>query len=80
MSGGSPIMNYGGDDDTDYLGGFCPPGTQLNVIVVVIIGLIILYYAGLFEKREGFYMDLNSLPDLKEGGTFVDFTKKLNKI
>jgi hypothetical protein len=73
--GGSPIMNYGGEDD-DIMGGFCPSGTELNIIAVVIVGLILLYYLGVFSGlTEGFVMG-KSYPIKGQGKSYyTDFIR-----
>jgi hypothetical protein len=64
---GSPIMNYGEDDGDEHISGGCPPGYELNVVIVVIVIMALLYFICIFDNKmnEGFYVNLEA-PNIKE--------------
>lgn len=67
----SPIMNY--NENNDYMGGaLCPPGYELNVVMVVVVIIILLYVLGFFDGliEDGFYTNLDKI-DKYYGGSNI---------
>jgi hypothetical protein len=62
----SPFITYGGDDDDydDTSGGGCPPGQEVNWIMIFAV-LLLLYVAWIqyTKKTDHFYVDMNKKQD-----------------
>jgi hypothetical protein len=60
----SPFITYGGDDDDTSGGGWCPPGQEVNWVMIFVV-LILLYFAWMqyTKKTDNFYVDMNKKQD-----------------